>query len=117
MAEGKIYALREKVIDRMLHTERGASIKELFDACNEALTDAGFREVQSENTILADLTNIDNRYSEYAKIKGEVLVESYRDPEDRRRMLYRYSNPDFSIYNVNLGYSPAQPVNCDNVHP
>ena len=102
MAEGKIYALREKVIDRMLHTERGASIKELFDACNEALADAGFREVQSENTILADLTNIDNRYSEYAKIKGEVLVESYRDPEDRRRMLYRYTNPDFSIYNVNL---------------
>jgi len=102
MSLSKAYSIREKVIDKMLHTERGASLKELFDACNEALADAGWPEVKSLNTINADITNISNRYNDYARKRGEDLVEVYKDPLDGRRILYRYSNPDFSIYNVNL---------------
>ena len=102
MSLGKAYSIREKVIDRMLHTERGASLKELFDACNDALYDAGWPEVKSLNTITADITNISNRYNDYARHRGEDLIETYKDPDDARRVLYRYSNPDFSIYNVNL---------------
>lgn len=102
MSLGKAYSIREKVIDRMLHTERGASLKELFDACNDALADAGWDEVKSLNTITADITNISNRYNDYSRKRGEDLVEEYKDPLDGRRILYRYSNPDFSIYNVNL---------------
>ena len=102
MSLGKAYSIREKVIDKMLHTERGASLKELFDACNDALIDAGWPEVRSLNTITADITNISNRYNDYALHRGEDLIETYKDPIDSRRVLYRYSNPDFSIYNVNL---------------
>lgn len=102
MSLGKAYSIREKVIDKMLHSERGASLKELFDACNEALIDAGWPEVRSLNTITADITNISNRYNDYALHRGDDLIETYKDPIDSRRVLYRYSNPDFSIYNVNL---------------
>ena len=102
MPSGSTYSTREKVIDRMLHSERGASLRELFDACNEVLAKEGCQEVQSLNTITADITHISNSYKDYALHRGEELIEEYKDPLDRRRVLYRYSNPDFSIYNLNL---------------
>ena len=102
MPSGSTYSTREKVIDRMLHSERGASLRELFDACNEVLAKEGCQEVQSLNTITADITHISNSYKDYALHRGEDLIEEYKDPLDRRRVLYRYSNPDFSIYNLNL---------------
>ena len=86
------YAVREVIIDRMLHSEQGATLKELMAACNDALIADGRKGVRSLNTISADITNISNRYNQ----EIEEIKESY----DHRIIRYRYANRNFSIYNI-----------------
>ena len=88
------YAVREVIIDRMLHSEQGATLKELMAACNEALIADGRKGVRSLNTISADITNMYNRYNQ----EIEEIKESY----DHRIIRYRYANRNFSIYNIGL---------------
>ncbi len=97
------YAVREVIIDRMLHSEQGATLKELMAACNDALIADGRKGVRSLNTISADITNISNRYNQ----EIEEIKESY----DHRIIRYRYANRNFSIYNIGLAENDSKLLN------
>ena len=102
MPANKCYSTREQVLDELLRKECGATVIEMMERCNNALREAGFKEVSAQNTILNDMENIENRYGDDAKI------EKLRDPLDRRIVYYRYINRDFSIYKVELTTAEAE---------
>lgn len=91
MANTKGYAVRQKIIDRCLKSERGYSIQEMMDKCNLELEERGLHTVTSKNTIRDDILEIQNTYY--------VEVETIRNGRNKR---YRYKERDFSIYNAPL---------------
>lgn len=91
MANTKGYAVRQKIIDRCLKSERGYSIQEMMDKCNLELEERGLHVVTSKNTIRDDILEIQNTYY--------VDVETIRNGRNKR---YRYKERDFSIYNAPL---------------
>ena len=100
MPSNKCYSAREQIIDRLLRRECGVTVTEIMEAINEAFDLSGFPKVKAQNTILSDMDNIENRYG------YDAQIERLRDPEDRRIIHYRYRNPNFSIYKVDL--TPAE---------
>lgn len=99
MPANKNYSTREQVIDELLQTERGATLKEMMERYNNALGENEYK-VTALNTIANDMTNIANKY--------HATIETIKDPSDRRIIYYRYENRDFSIYNVELTTEQAQ---------
>lgn len=91
MANTKGYAIRQKVIDRCLQSERGYSIQEIMDKCNLELEERGLHVVTSKNTIRDDILEIQNTYY--------IDIETIRIGRNKR---YRYKEHDFSIYNAPL---------------
>ena len=100
MSLSQQYAVREVIIDRMLHSEQGATLKELMAACNDALIAEGRKGVSSLNTISADITNISNRFNQE--------IEEIRESYDHRIIRYRYADRNFSIYNIGLNDDDAR---------
>lgn len=91
MANTKGYAIRQKIIDRCLQSERGYSIQEIMDKCNLELEERGLHVVTSKNTIRDDILEIQNTYF--------IDIETIRIGRNKR---YRYKERDFSIYNAPL---------------
>ena len=91
MANTKGYAIRQKIIDRCLQSERGYSIQEIMDKCNLELEERGLHTVTSKNTIRDDILEIQNTYF--------IDIETIRIGKNKR---YRYKERDFSIYNAPL---------------
>ena len=66
MANLKNAAIREMVIDQCLRNKRRKySTKDLMEACNKALTQEGYEEVTSLNTIRSDMRAIEQRWIAY----------------------------------------------------
>lgn len=103
MPQNKSYTTREGVLDGLLKTERGATVIEMLEKCNSALREEGFNEVTSQNTILADLENISNRYRQN--------IEKVRDGLDRRIIYYRYEDRNFSIFKIDLSKEDIECLN------
>lgn len=91
MANTKGYAIRQKIIDRCLQSERGYSIQEIMDKCNFELEKRGLHVVTSKNTIRDDILEIQNTYF--------IKIETIRLGRNKR---YRYEERDFSIYKAPL---------------
>lgn len=87
--------LRRQIIDDCLSGNRCCSLFELLSACNEALKEKGFREVKSENTILADIQAINDQY-------GDNTIVRIRSG---RNIVYRYKDSGFSIFNKPLSHT------------
>lgn len=99
MPANKNYSTREQVIDEMLRSERGASLKEMMERCNQVLGNNEYR-ITALNTITNDLINIENKYG--------VTIEKIKDPDDRRIIRHRYVNRDFSIFKVDVTPSETE---------
>lgn len=91
MANTKGYAIRQKIIDRCLQSERGYSIQEMMDKCNLELEERGLHVVTSKNTIRDDILEVQNTYF--------IDIETIRIGRNKR---YRYKERNFSIYNAPL---------------
>lgn len=104
MALTQQYSIRETVIDRLLHSEQGATLHELLEACNDALKKAGYDGgVKSLNTISADITTIANRYNQ--------TIDEIKESYDRRKIRYRYADRNFSVYRIGLTEKDAALLN------
>lgn len=95
MANVKSASVREIVIDRCLREQRGYTARELMERVNETLEFEGLRPITSVNTIHNDLMNIANRWK-------QPITMGTRGGKRRPSVVYRYRDPDFSIFNCQL---------------
>ena len=91
MANSKGYVVRQRVLDKCLHSIRGYSTAEMMDACNFALQKRGYRKITASNTVRDDLLEIENAYG--------VTIEKVLSG---RNIRYRYKDASFSIYSSPL---------------
>ena len=92
MAQTKNVLIRQKVIDRCLRSQWHYSVKQMMEACNDALELAGERKVTSKVTILKDLEVIMSDFPDAKIITKKV----------GRNVYYEYEDKTFSIYNMPL---------------
>ncbi len=92
MPKTKNALIRQKVIDKCLRSPKFYSTKDLMEACNRALVEAGEHPVTSTNTIRDDLNQISANYPQ------AVIVEQRKG----RNIFYSYEDKDFSIYQLPL---------------
>ena len=88
MPTNKGALIRRQVLDGCLSSNRNYTLLDLMAQCNIVLREHGFKEVSSENTIRADLDDIQRQYP------GAEIVSIRKG----RNILYRYKNKAFSIY-------------------
>lgn len=91
MATTKEYSIRERVLDKYLHSGKGYTRKELQAFVNKELERRGYPPVTARITILNDLREISNKYN--------VVIDNVKKG---RFVYYSYHDPDFSIYNTGL---------------
>lgn len=91
MANTKGSMIRQKVLDKCLQSNRGYSIVEMMEKCNDALEERFLRSATAPNTIRQDLDEIANTY--------HVVIDVMRSGRNKR---YRYKDRSFSIYKAPL---------------
>ena len=82
---------RRKIIDRCLRSERGYSVKEIMEKCNESLRATNSTTISATNTIRQDIEDIEKEFPVEV-----IMVKKGREKK------YRYKDTDFSIYNQPL---------------
>lgn len=88
MPTNKGALIRREVLDGCLGSNNSYTLLQLMEKCNNVLCEHGLKEVSSENTIRADLKEIQRQYP------GAEIVSVRKG----RNILYRYRDRSFSIY-------------------
>ncbi len=87
MANTKDSQIRQRVIDRCLRSDRPYRLVEIMDECNEELQRRGEQPVEAENTIRADIKNIEEIYG------AEIVTK-----KEGRYNYWSYADKNFSIF-------------------
>ena len=87
----KNFAVRERVMDRMLRRSKGATAAEMRREVNEELTRMGLPIVTSRNTLYKDLNNLHRVY-------GAEITSTKRGKAE----YFRYKHSTFSIFRMPL---------------
>lgn len=88
MANTKDSQIRQRVIDRCLRSEKPYRLVEIMDECNEELQKRGEQTVEAENTIRADIKNLEEIYG------AEIITR-----KEGRFNYWSYADKNFSIFN------------------
>lgn len=102
MASNKNALIRYKTLDKCLkNTFKKYTLEDLMDECSEALFEfEGKESFVSKRTVQLDLQNMRSE-----KFGYEAPIEVYE------KKFYRYSDPSFSIHNIQVNQSDLEAMN------